>query len=202
MTKEEIHSSLNKMLENSKSKNFISHLVRAYFPIKNIEKVFERPKGVFKCVITGANLMSINEVLAGLQTEEIKSSLLDSLKVVFDENNQVKLANNPYLKIVGDKKLALTGKDTTTFLSYEGLSEFHDWAITKALTGDKHINWLFGNIRHKSLINIAENIENPLVKKKVDIIKKKSGFTKLTYSLNDASDVLGKLKLELEKNEK
>lgn len=202
MTKAEIHSSLNKMLENPKSKNFISHLVRAYFPIKNIEKVFERPKGVFKCVITGANLVSINEVLAGVQTEEFKSSLLDSLKVVFDENNQIKIANNPYLKIVGDKKLALTGKDTTTFLSYEGLSEFHDWVITKALTGDKHINWLLGNIRHKSLINIAENIENPLVKKKVDVIKKKSGFTKLTYSLNDASDVLGKLKLELEKNEK
>jgi hypothetical protein len=57
MTTEEIHSSLDKMLENPKAKNFLNHLVRAYMPISNVEKVIDKPEGEFKCAISKDDLI-------------------------------------------------------------------------------------------------------------------------------------------------
>lgn len=194
MTTEQIHASLDAMLANPKSKNFLNHLVRAYMPSSNVDKVWEQPKGEFKCVLTKSPLISVQEIMQGMQTEEYKADFMKSLKSIFDEDAK---HENPVVKLLGDKTLGLTGKDTTTFMSFDAYQGFMDWVITKALNGNKHINWLLGSIRRDSFMSRAENIQDEGVQKKVQqIVKQKQTTT--TYSMGDASDVLAKLKAKME----
>jgi len=51
MNREDIFKKLDEIYENKKARNFLNHLVRAYFPNDKVEKVFVKPKGKFNCVI-------------------------------------------------------------------------------------------------------------------------------------------------------
>src|ERR1035441_7984501 len=85
MTSQEIHASLDKMLENPKSRNFLNHIVRSYMPISNVKILDETPKGYFKCALTRDELISKDGILKGMQTEQFKTDFMNSLKTIFDE---------------------------------------------------------------------------------------------------------------------
>lgn len=190
MKKEEIFTSLDKMLENPKTKNFINHLVRSYMPITNVTKVMEKPTGEFKCVLTKDTLFSAEDILTGLETEEFKNNLMTYLKNMFDEKAD---KTTPIARIVGEKKLGVTGVNTNTFMSYPAFEVFYDWVITKSLRGDKHINWLLGSIRRNSFIERAEKIQDSDVQTKVQNFRKQENKGRATFALGDL-DVLQKLK--------
>lgn len=57
MTNEEIITSLDAMLVNPKSKNFLNHMVRSYFPISKRVKVETEPEGAFKCALSRKELV-------------------------------------------------------------------------------------------------------------------------------------------------
>ncbi|MEK6882673.1 MAG: hypothetical protein AABY22_23830, partial [Nanoarchaeota archaeon] len=192
MTKEEIHTVLDKMLSEPKSKTFLNHLVRAYMPVTNVEKVMETPASNFKCVLTKDSLFSAQDILEGIQTEEFKKDFHLQLKKILDDKADKTTA---IAKLVGDKKLGLTGKETNTFMCYTAYQEFLDWIITKSLKGDKHINWLLGSIRRASFIEKAATISDKNVQKKVTNIKKGEKQLKpALFTLSDSNDVLAKLK--------
>jgi hypothetical protein len=193
MTNEEINKALDKMLTNPKSRGFINHLVRSYVPISNVEKVWETPEKDFKCVLTREQLFSVGDIMKGIQTEEFKADFMTNLKSIFSEDK----TENPIAKLIGEKKMGITGKDTTTYMSYPAFQEFYNWVITKSLNGDKHINWLLGSIRRTSFMERAEKIQDVGVQKKVEDFKKTTGSSS-SYTLGDASDVLAKLKAKLE----
>ena len=195
MTTEEIHSSLDKMLENPKAKNFLNHLVRAYMPISNVEKVIDKPEGEFKCALSKDDLISVNEILEGIQTEEFKNDLMKSMKTMFDDNAD---KTTTMAKLIGEKKLGVTGKGTTTFMSVPVAQEFFNWVITKSLKGDKHINWLLGNIRRESFVKRAKNITDDKVQSTVSKLEKKADRT-ATFTLGDANGMLAQLKAKMEK---
>jgi hypothetical protein len=198
MTQPEIHAALDKMFENPKSRNFINHLVRSYVPTSIVDKVYEKPSGNFKCAITGTPLVSVQEILEGMETEEFKNDFLTSLKSVFEEAPQTE---SPIKKLIGEKKLGVTGKDTTTFLSYPAFQEFYGWVITKSLKGDKHINWLLGSVRRTLFLKRAEGIADPAVQDKVAKLKKAHAPKKVTtFNLGESNDVLAQLKAKLESN--
>ena len=198
MNQEQIHASLDKMLDNPKSKNFLNHLVRSYLPITRVEKVLETPKGDFKCVLTREPLFSSQDILEGIHTEEFKSKFMRNLKNMFNENGK---GESPIAKLIGDRKMGITGKDTNTFMSYQSFQIFYDWLITKALKGDKHINWLLGSIRRESFIKRAESIDDVDVQQKINKINSFKNRT-ATFTLGDSSSALLKLKEQLEKEEK
>lgn len=197
MTKEEINASLDKMLADPKTKNFLNHLVRAYMPITKVNKVEEKPKGIFKCVLSKQELVCVDDILTGIETEEFKTNLMKHLQTMFDETVD---SESPMRKLIGDKKLGVTGKDTTTFMAYPVFQEFYSWVVTKALKGDKHINWLLGSIKRNAFIDRAENIQDGEVQKKVANHKKQEHRGPATFTLGDLG-VLQQLKEELKKNE-
>ena len=112
MTQQEIHIHLDGMLSNPKTKNFINHLIRAYFPVSNIEKVFDRPTGAFKCVITGDELFSFQDLLEGTQTEEFKDGVFSNLGNLFDGKD----VDSPLVKLINGRKMGVTGSNTTTYM--------------------------------------------------------------------------------------
>jgi hypothetical protein len=138
MTQKEIHDKLDEMLSNPKTKNFLTHLIKAYFPMSNVEKVWEKPQGPFKCVITNDNLVCVLDIFGKMRTEEFERDYMEHLKTMFTENK----IESPVAKLIGDKKMGVVGKDTTTFMSLPVYFEFHSWLATKILNGDKHINWI------------------------------------------------------------
>lgn len=71
--------------------------------------------------------------------------------------------------------------------------------LTKSLKGDKHINWLMGSIRRASIIDRASSIQDADVQAKIANYKK-ANTKQTSYSLADTSDVLSKLKAQLEAN--
>ena len=195
MTTEEIHSSLDKMLENPKAKNFLNHLVRAYMPISNVDKVMDKPEGEFKCALSKDDLISVQEILVGIQTEQFKSDLMKTMKTMFDDNADKTTA---MAKLIGEKKLGVTGKGTTTYMSVPVAQEFFNWVITKSLKGDKHINWLLGNIRRESFVKRAQNITDDKVQSTVKKLEKRADRT-ATFTLGDTNGVLAQLKAKMEK---
>lgn len=196
MDKQEIFAKLDAMLTDNKKRNFLNHLVRSYVPISKVEKVFDKPKGPFVCVITNAKLFSIQDIFEGTQTEEFKKDFFDSLKLALDDKAP---SITPMKKLIGDRKLGVSGEKTTTFMSLDVFQEFFDWVITKSLSGDKHINWLLGDIRRESFLERAKQIGDENIQNKVKKLEpKKRGAS---YSLGDASEALLKLKEQLEKNE-
>jgi hypothetical protein len=193
MDKTTIHEKLDNMLSDKKTRNFLNHLVRAYIPVNKVEKVFDTPKGNFKCVLTNQPLFSTQEVLEGIQTEEYKENFMTHLRSMFEDRK----AEHPLVKLIGDKKMGITGKDTTTYMSVQSFQEFYDWVITKSMTGDKHINWLLGDVRRESFMKRAESINDSAVQEKINkskTVKEK----RATYSIGDASNVLLELKKKLE----
>jgi hypothetical protein len=196
MNKQEIFEKLDGMLADSKKRNFLNHLVRSYVPISKVEKVFDKPTGPFVCVLTNTKLFSIQDVFEGIQTEEFKKEFFDSLKLALDDKAP---SVTPIVKLIGDRKLGISGDKTTTFMSLDAFHYFFDWVITKSLSGDKHISWLLGSIRRESFLERAKQIGDENIQKRVKKLEpKKHGAT---YSLGDASEALLKIKEKLEKNE-
>lgn len=191
MTQQEIYASLDAMLLNPKSKNFLNHLVRAYLPSNSVTKVSEKPKGNFKCAITTDELISIGEILLTVENNESKEPILLYLNGLFNEDSQI---INPVTslgeQIMGGKKIGVTGKETTTYMSYETYKEFYTWVQKKSLSGDKHINWLLSSLKLK-LTNKKKEHKKPTTDVKIKP-------TKSSFTLGDASDALSKLKAQLE----
>jgi hypothetical protein len=196
MTREEVYASLDKMLENNKSRNFFNHLIRAYIPTSNINKVFDKPEGDFKCAISTDTLISTQEILEGVHTEEFKTDMMASLKTMFDDKAD---KTTPMAKLIGEKKLGVTGKDTTTFLSAQVAKDLVDWVTTKISIGDKHINWLMGSINQSNFGKKVNSSNNP--KKKVEKTIGQNNRT-AKFQLGDTNGALAALKAKFENSEK
>ena len=199
MTNEKIIDSLNAMLENPKSKPFLNHLVKSYVPLKKVLKVIDTPTEKFNCVITMSSLCSVSDILNTLETEEYKDSFFKNLKNVLSDKDTDR---NVISELLDGKKLGVTGTDTNTYMSLPTFFAFYDWVITKSLTGDKHINWLLGGIKHKAFLERAEKIANGQVQSKVSKMKKTDSGTKsASYTLADVNNGLAVLKAKMEATE-
>lgn len=196
MTSEQISKKLDELYADKKARNFFNHLVRAYFPVSKVEKVFTKPRGPFKCVLSNENLISTSEVLAGIYSDEFKADFNNHLKSMFDTTSTVE---HPMAKLIGDRKMGVTSSDTNTHMAFSTFQVFYDWVVTKMLMGDKHINWLLKDITRSEFMDRAETIQNPDLQKKVKGIKK-TEVKSATYTLGDAGSVLQQLKAKMENN--
>ncbi len=193
MTSEQISKKLDELYADKKARNFFNHLVRAYFPVSKVEKVFNKPRGPFKCVLSNENLISTSEVLAGIYSDEYKTDFMNHLKTMFDNSS----AEHPIAKLIGDRKMAVSSNDTTTHMAYSTFQTFYDWVVTKMLMGDNHINWLLKDITRSDFMSRAETIQNPELQKKVSNAKK-NDVKMASYTLGDAGGALQALKEKME----
>lgn len=195
MKREEIHVILDKMLTEQKSRNFLNHLVRAYVPINKVDKVWETPEANFKCVLTKVPLFSVQTIMDTIQSEETQKVFINELKTfVTGEGIDVSRALGT---IIGERELAVTGKDTNTSMSYDAFQTFYSWVLTKSLEGDKHINWLLGSIRRENLVKVVKHVDDPKLQKKL----KNKDYQQSTYTLGQSSGILASLKSKMVKEE-
>jgi hypothetical protein len=183
MTSEQIRKKLDELSENKKARTFFNHLVRAYFPVNKVEKVFSKPRGPFRCVITNEPLISTAEIVAGIHSNQFKADFHEHMKTMFDSSTD---AQHPMTKLIGDKKIGVTSKDTTTNMSFSTFQIFYDWVVTRMLMGDKHISWLLKEITKNDFMDRAETINDPELQKKIKGIRKTQP-KQATFTLGDFS---------------
>ena len=105
-------------------------------------------------------------------------------------------AEHPMTKLIGDRKMGVTTKDTTTNMAFSTFQIFYDWVVTRMLMGDKHINWILKDITRNEFMDRAETINNPELQKKVKKVKKTQP-KQATYALGQL-DALQELKKKME----
>ena len=195
MTQTEIFAKLDEMLAKPKSRNFLNHLVRSYVPSSKTDKVWVKPEGEFKCVLTGVELFSLDEWYSQTQSQDYAKAFTDGLLKLLNENKY----ENPLLKVMGDKKSAIKGTNTDTFMAADVYHSFMEWVITKSFKGDKHISWLLGSVRREQFLDVARLSDDKQVAKKAkDLEKQITKDNTAKYSLGDANDALLKLKQKME----
>lgn len=143
MTKEETYKKLDELYSNNKSKNFVNHLVRSYFPVENVSRVLDKPKGSFVCVLSNVKLISINEALSGA---EDKDSVKKHLDAVVNPESKAEIIP---IKLPDTRLLGVTGSETDTFMCTELFAQFYSWVLGKFLKGDKHISWLLKDVNKR-----------------------------------------------------
>ena len=166
MTSDQISKKLDELYGNKKARNFLNHLVRGYFPVNKVEKVFTKPRGPFKCVITNENLISTSEILSSIHNKELDDDFQNHLKTMFDATTS---SDHPMTKLIGERKMGVSTKDTNTNMAFSTFQIFYDWVVTKMVMGDKHINWLLKEITRNEFMDRAETINNPLLQKKTNL---------------------------------
>lgn len=199
---EEIYQSKNKEGKPA-GKNFITHLLRSYFPQGKAQRVMDVPEKPMKCAITGEKLFAIGEIWNAMQNPEFFKDMTKSMLIHLDP--EAEKVESPFAKVANGRVVGITGENTDTYLCQEAYEGLFNWYASKILLGDPHINWLIKDMRRKSTINtIREKLPESEDQKKIDRLEQMSKHPKrATMSLGDLSvlkELQEKLKLQ-EKNE-
>jgi hypothetical protein len=185
---EEIYVTKNKEGKPT-GKNFITHLLRAYFPIGKAQKVLDTPKGkVMKCAITGQKLMAADEIFYALHNADgqFMKDMVKHMQFQINPENKSEI-EHPLAKITNGRLLGLTGEKTDTYLCHEALQELFNWYATKILMGDKHVNWVIKDMQRQAVIQqVREKLPDAEDQKKIDRVEQLSKKPKrATMSLGD-----------------
>lgn len=199
MDRERIYSKLEDLLSNPKSKNFLNHLIKSYLPVNKTQKVWDKPEGKFKCVLTNVPLISVNEALEGINTEEFKKDFFKHLKSFASEDQR---EESPIKKMLNGRVLAFSAKKTDTFMSQEAFQAFYDWVVMKMLSGDKHINWVIRSMNKEKFLDRAEVVVTDETRESLDNIREVINNAKMATTSLGEFDALKDLKAKMEAEER
>lgn len=185
-------------------KNFITHLIRAYFPVGKIQKVWESPNKNLKCAITGYGLCTIDDAFTALHGEGMDAKLVEHLSSWAKGND---VTEHPLKTELKGKVIAYTGQKTDTVMCLESVQAFIVWTQNKILSGDKHLSWVMGDMKRKEVIKtIKEKLPNKEDQEKIAVLEKISKKPqRATMSLGDLTvlqQLKEKLKVQEENGEK
>lgn len=189
VTKELVFSKLDEMYRSEKSKKFLNHLIRAYFPVIKCDKIVERPKGKFRCAITGVELLSQNNISNLISDSNYFDEILNYVKNDFTGETKV-------VQIFNEKNVALTSNDTDTVISLQTYKFFYEWIIAKLIKGDKHLKWLLKDMGNTGIINKVKSATAPKEKTDVKQNNRVEIFNKKQLSANKPQAKIVKSKTE------
>ena len=197
MERKQMYSAIEKNYQSGeKGKNFITHLLRSFFPPDKVNFVFEKPSNVTEmyCCISGKKLISKIEVLAAhnaIGPEVFVKHLQESFKASTEGSPS---PENPMKEKLAGRTLAIGCEKSTKFLCQEAWEELANFMTTEVLKGNKHLNWVISSERTKNAPPKPMNNNN---KKEDEYVPEKP--KKLTFG---DLGVLQGLKNKLESEEK
>lgn len=206
MTEEEIYKKIESVYKTEKGKNFISHLIRSFFPIDKANFMFgfeEDKKREMKCCITGETTYTKEDLLKlviGQNKEHsifVERLMINAHEIIGGEKKE---ASPELLKFEEDslkmkQNLAVISEHSDKVLSQLAFRQLHNFVASELLRDNGHINWLLGQERAKAYINDGEKkgwIKN---KKEKQVVEKVVIGSHLSLSENET---LLKLKARLE----
>lgn len=195
MQKEQILEKLETLYQDKKSQNFVLHLIRSYLPLNKSTKVWGKPENLkkFKCALTDTKLISVEEILSYVYSNESFEKFRDNLKNIsagIQNNQPIPTDLFGFGEHLKGRVLGYQGEKTTTYLSEEALICLYDFTATKILKGDGKMNWTMRQMQANSFV---KQFAKPKVKKKPET---QYSNRPATSSLGD-NDALQKLKDKL-----
>lgn len=147
---EEIYNTKNKEGKPT-GRNFITHILRAYFPQGKAHRVMDIPEKPMKCAITGQKLFAVGEIWNEIQNPEFFKSMTKAMISQLDPSKEK--VENPLIKVANGRVVGITGENTDTYICQEAYEAIYNWYVTKILQDDKHISWVMRDMKIKSTIN-------------------------------------------------
>lgn len=208
MTDSEIYQHIEKVYKTEKGKNFISHLIRSFFPTNKAFIMFgfeEDKKRVMKCCITNEKTFTKDDLFQHVvgQTDEKKdvfmerlmlqaSEILDGEKKEASEN--LKEFEKQTLKI--KQNLAIISLQSDKVISQIAYQQLVNFVSSEILRSNGHINWLLKQERAK--VVIKDGVDKGFIsnKKEEKVVEKAMTSAKLSLSDNE---VLKQLKEKMSK---
>jgi len=197
---EEIYTSKNKEGKPT-GKNFISHLVRAYFPQGKAVRVMDSPSAPMKCAITGIGLFGIDEVYKHMTSDKGLEAFKQSMLVALDPEKHQK--SNHIEEFKKGREMAIIGNKTDKYLCQDAYQVFYNWIIDKLFRDDKHISWLLKDEKNKTVFSeMRKRAPEEKFQKSINTLEQvtKNPNKKASLSLGDLS-ALQELKAKFEKDE-
>lgn len=201
---EEIYLSKNKEGKPT-GKNFITHLLRSYFPQGKAQRVLDVPEKTMRCAITGQKLFAIGELWNAMnEDKEFFKKMTKSLLIHIDP--EAEKVQSPFAEVANGRVVAIIGEKTDKYLCQEAYEGLYNWYVNKILHQDPHINWLANDMRKSAVIQVVrEKLPDTEDQKKIDRAEQILKHPKrAAMSLGDMSvlqELQAKLKLQ-EENEK
>jgi len=180
----DIFEKIEEMYNEEKPKKFILHLVSSYFPLGKAEKIIENPGKTIRCSLCYIKLVSINEMLEGVNSEAFKKNFMDHLSTLFKEGEHK--AEHPMKKFIGKRKIGIRGQNTDSSLCPECYKELFSWLTKKLISGDKQL----------------EQVNKKMVKRKPDKPKDKTKKPKSKFKPQLKTATFGDIKELQELKEK
>lgn len=150
MTDEEIVAKINALYKDEKSKKFMSHLIRSFFPQGKTEFLWDDDPRFKKmeCCITGTPLMSKSGALSKYMAPDKKDIIIRDMKQQFlgcEGEKKVDMIQEVFEGAV----LAVVSPESNVCLCKQAYGMLHIWITNQLLGGNKHINWLLKDMRAK-----------------------------------------------------
>lgn len=196
---EEIYQSKNKEGKPT-GKNFITHLLRAYFPQGKAQRVLDVPATPMKCAITGQKLFAMGELWNAMHDDkDFFKKMTKSLLINLDP--EAEKVESPFAEVANGRVVAIVGEKTDKYLCQEAYEGLFNWYANKILHGDPHINWLIKDMRQKSTLQtIRERLPEAEDQKKIDraeqILKHPKRASMSLGDMTALQELQAKLKLQ------
>jgi len=147
-------------------RNFITHLLRAYFPKGKAQRVLDVPEKPMKCAITGQKLFAIGELWNAMhEDKDFFKKMTKSMLIHIDP--EAEKVENPLASVANGRVVAITGENTDTYLCQESYEALFNWYANKILSGDKHISWVVKDMRIKTTIQSEKSFQRLKTRKRL-----------------------------------
>lgn len=157
MKQEKIKRRLDNMIEKDRSKNFINHIIKAYIPPYNVEKIYEEPDYKFTCALTEEPLIALNDVKEHMGEGNEEKHEKNISTMFLEESN----SDHPYRKTkIDGKEVGITSTKSETYLSYHTFLILYDWVVEKYFTGNKQIKRLLRGVDEDILMVKANELRD------------------------------------------
>jgi len=178
-------TTIQKLYDDPKSKNFVNHLIRAYLPINKPKKVWEFGANTsHKCNVCGHSLIDLETVIGRIMiSKDYMTDTIDQMRREL-EGEKIEREDRAVIKHITHGAIqAWQGEKTTTYLCADCIKDLVDMVTTGILMGDKNIIWITKSMQRDEVFTHMKS--SPVVtnreKEKLDEIHKRAEQKKMTF---------------------
>jgi len=157
---------LDEIYANEKAKGFLTHLLKAYFPVSKVKLVLTKPRNVeFRCCLTKKPLAAVDDILSSLSSIEQYNDANALLDLRFNEAD----LNSTIGQLLKEKGVCVQGNNTETYMSLETYQGLYTWVSRELFKGNMFVNKLLGKVGQSMYFAEKRRVENADIPKHVNV---------------------------------
>lgn len=208
---EQIKLSYFKLLEmwnkDGKARGFVKHLVAAFLPYQNFNRLMNVGKEKITCAIMGYDLLGINEISHNFTQFSMAKMMIDAHlmtegreKYTEEECARINEEKDKMSEAARHARVAIGSDKSDKFLLVESNLGLMMFAQDMLMTNNKEFSFLVSKMRINTY-NETKPKEKQLTPKEVNLVSKATNFGVKSHLKDSTFSALEKLKSSLEEKE-